>query len=90
MKITSTHDYADDSDTQTVEVITGVTTEGCIVSEREYVYQEEDTLEIKTGIEITLAVPQMDLEDQVFISLEQLRAEAEDSLTAEELTLVED
>ena len=38
MKITSTHDYADDSDTQTVEVITSVTTEGCIVSEREYAY----------------------------------------------------
>jgi len=84
------HDYAADGDTETFEVITGVTAEGCVISEREYAYQEEDTLEIKTGIEITLAVPQLDLDDQVYVSLEELRAEAEDSPTAEELTLVED
>lgn len=88
MKNVKVHDYAEDGDTETFQVITGVTAEGCVISEREYAYQEEDTLEIKTGVEITMSVPVMDTDEQVFRTLEDLAEE--NSLTAEELTLVED
>lgn len=88
MKNVKVHDYAEDGDTETFQVITGVTAEGCVISEREYAYQEEDTLEIKTGIEITMSVPTLDLEGQVYVSLEELRDETE--ITSEQLSLVED
>ena len=86
MKNVKIHDYADDGDTETFQVITGVTAEGCVISERGFTYQEEDTLEVKDGVEITMSVPVLDTEEQVFRTLEDL---AED-VTAEELTLVED
>lgn len=86
MKHVKIHDYAEDGDTETFQVITGVTVEGCVISEREYAYQEEDTLEIKTGVEITMSVPIMDTDEQVFRTLEELAEENE----PEELTLVED
>lgn len=86
MKSLKVHNYADDGDTETVQVITGVTAQGCVISEREYAYQEEDTLEIKTGVEITMSVPMLDTDAEVFVTLEELAEE----ITAEELTLVED
>lgn len=88
MKSVKVHDYAADGDTETFQVITGVTAQGCVISEREYAYQEEDTLEIKTGVEITMSVPVMDTEAAAFVTLEELAEE--NSITAEELTLVED
>ena len=84
MKNVKIHDYAEDGDTETFQVITGVTAQGCVISEREYAYQEEDTLDIKTGVEITMSVPVLDTEEQVFRTLEELAEE----VTAEELTLV--
>ena len=91
MRITKVHDYADDESTQTLQVISAVTNEGCIISEREYEYVEEDENDInygltRTGTEITMSVPRLDIEEQVFRTLEELA----DEITAEELTLVED
>ena len=84
-------DYAEDESTTTLQVISAVTAEGCVISEREYEYEDEDenskTFNQKlTGLEITLSVPMLDTEAQVYRTLEEL---AED-VTAEELTLVED
>jgi len=88
MKNVKIHDYAEDDDTETFQVITGVTAQGCVISEREYAYQEEDTLVIKTGVEITMSVPVLDTEAQAFVTLEELSEEA--NITADDLTLVED
>ena len=79
MKITNVKDYSQDDSTQTVECISAVTEHNCIVMERQYTYMEDDdpTMEIKTGLEITLTVPNLDLEDQVYRSLEDLREEVE-------------
>ena len=47
-------DYSDDDSTHTLEVITGITEHGCLVTNRDYTYVEEDTLEVKDGTEIVL------------------------------------
>lgn len=91
MKITKVRDYAEDESTQTVQVISAVTAEGCIIFEREYEYEEEDENSIDfgetlMGTEITMSVPTLDTEEQVYRTLAEL---AEETL-AEELTLVED
>ena len=92
MKITKVHDYAEDEDTQTLQVISAVTAEGCVISEREYEYEVEDENDINfgntlTGTEITMSVPILDTDEvQVYRTLEELAEET----TAEELTLVED
>lgn len=85
------HDYADDESTQTLQVISAVSAEGCVIAEREYEYVEEDENNINfgatlMGTEITLSVPYLDIEAQVYRTLEEL---AEETL-ADELTLVED
>jgi len=91
MKVTKVKDYAEDESTTTLQIISAVTPEGCVISEREYEYQDEDensrTFNQKlTGIEITLSVPILDTEEQVYRTLEELANE----VSAEELTLVED
>lgn len=91
MRNVKIHDYAEDDSTQTMQIISAVTAEGCIISEREYEYEEEDENSINfgktlTGIDITLSVPQIDTEAQVYRTLEELA----EQITAEELTLVED
>lgn len=91
MKITKIHDYAEDEDTQTLQVISAVTAQGCVISEREYEYEVEDEDNIDfgatlTGIEITLSVPCLNTEEQVYRTLEELAEE----VTSEELTLVEE
>ena len=86
MKIVNIHDYADDESTQTLKVISGVTAEGCAVSEREYAYRVRDHGEIRTGVEITMSTPDPDLEENGYRTLEELTAEAD----AEELSLAED
>jgi len=88
MKNVKIHDYAEDGDTETFQVITGVTAQGCVISEREYAYQEEDTLDIKTGIEITMSVPMLDTEAAAFITLEELAEESK--ITADDLSLVDE
>ncbi len=84
-------DYAEDESTTTLQVISAVTAEGCVISEREYEYEVEDENDIDfgatlTGIEITLSVPTLDTEEQVYRTLEELAEET----TAEDLSLVED
>ena len=91
MKVTKVKDYAEDESTTTLQIISAVTAQGCVISEREYEYEVEDENDIDfgatlTGIEITLSVPKLDTEEQVFRTLEELAEET----TAEELTLVED
>lgn len=90
MRVTKIHDYADDDSTNTLQRISAITTEGCIVSEREYEYEDGDENsktfgETLTGVEMILQVPELNLEDQVYRTLESLR-----ETPAEELTLVED
>ena len=77
MKVIEMKDYSDDDSTQTLETFAVVTEHNCIVDERLYTYLEDDTAILKHGLEITLEVPQLDLEDQVYRSLEDLRDEAE-------------
>ena len=84
-------DYAEDESTTTLQVISAVTAEGCVVSEREYEYEVEDENDIDfgatlTGIEITLSVPILDTEEQVYRTLEELAEEVD----ADDLSLVED
>ena len=91
MKIINVKDYAEDESTTTVQVISAVTQEGCIISEREFEYEVKDENSIDfgatlTGIEITMEVPVLDTEEQVYRTLEELAEE----ITSEELTLVED
>jgi len=91
MKVTKVKDYAEDESTQTLQIISAVTPQGCVISEREYEYEVDDENDIDfgatlTGIEITLSVPILDTEEQVYRTLEELAEET----TAEELTLVED
>jgi len=91
MRITNVKDYAEDETTTTVQVISAVTQEGCIISEREFEYEVKDENSIDfgetlTGIEITMEVPVLDTEEQVYRTLEELAEE----ITSEELTLVED
>jgi hypothetical protein len=94
VKSVKIHDYAEDGDTQTLQVITGVTEHGCVISEREYEYEVEDENDIDfgatlTGTEITMSVPQLDTDEvQVFRTLADLAEET--SITADDLTLVED
>jgi len=85
MKITNVKDYSQDDSTQTVECISAVTEHNCIVMERKYTYMEDNdpTMEIKTGLEITLTVPNLSLEDQVYRSLEDLRREADGDYVVE-------
>ena len=85
MKITEIKDYSEDDSTQTVEQISGVTEHNCVVMNREYTYIEEDdpTLEIKIGLEIILEVPERDLDEQVYRSLEDLREEVEGEMPVE-------
>ena len=77
MKIIKMKDYSDDDSTQTLETVNVVTEQNCIVEERLYSYLEEDTLEVKHGLEITLEVPKLDLDDLVYRTLEDLREDAE-------------
>lgn len=90
MRVTKVRDYADDDSTTTLQRISAITSEGCIVSEREYEYEDEDENsrtfgETLTGVEMILQVPELNLEDQVYRTLESLR-----ETPAAELTLVED
>ncbi len=91
MKVTNIKDYAEDESTMTVQIISAVTPEGCVISEREYEYEVEDENSIDygatlTGTEITMEVPFLDTEEQVYRTLEELAEE----IDTEELTLVED
>jgi hypothetical protein len=92
MKVTKVKDYAEDESTTTLQIISAVTAEGCVISEREYEYEVEDENDIDfgatlTGIEITLSVPVLDdTEEQVYRTLEELAEET----TAEDLSLVEE
>ena len=70
-------DYSDDDSTHTLEIITGITEHGCIVSDRAYTYIDEDTLEVCHGVEVILETDTSDLANQVTQSLEDLRREAE-------------
>lgn len=77
MRITKIHDYADDESTQTLQIIRAITSEGCVISEREYEYVEEDENDINfgetlTGIEITMSVPKLNTKKQVYRTLEEL------------------
>ena len=67
-------DYSDDDSTRTLSIITDTTECNCIVSEREFTYIEDDdpTLEVKHGVEITLETVS-DTDDQVYRSLEELQ-----------------
>ena len=90
MKITKIKDYANDDSTNTLHRISAITSEGCIVSEREYQYEGEDENsrtfgETLTAVEMILQVPTFNTEEQVFRTSESLKEP-----TAEELTLVED
>lgn len=87
MKVTKVHDYAADESTQTVQVISAVTKEGCIVTEREFEYTDLGTGAVQVGTEITLEVPHLNTEEQVYRTLEDLAAS---EITADEMTLVED
>ncbi len=91
MKVTKVKDYAEDESTTTLQIISAVTPEGCVISEREYEYEVEDENDINfgatlTGTEITLSVPILDTEEQVYRTLEELAQE----VSADELSLVED
>ena len=91
MKVTKVKDYAEDESTTTLQIISAVSLEGCIISEREYEYEVDDENDIDfgatlTGKEITLSVPVLDTEEQVYRTLEELAVE----ISADELTLVED
>jgi len=77
MKVLNMKDYSDDDSTQTLETVNIVTEHNCIVDERLYSYLEDETLEVKHGLEITMEVPKLELDDQVYRSLEDLREEAE-------------
>jgi hypothetical protein len=68
-------DYSDDDSTHTLAIITNVSEHDCFISEREYTYIEEDTLEVKTGLEVILEVPTLDTDEQVYRSLEDLADE---------------
>ena len=70
-------DYSDDDSTQTLETFAVVTEHNCIVEERLYTYLEDDTAIVKHGLEITLEVPKLELDDLVYRTLEQLREETE-------------
>lgn len=82
MKVTKVKDYAEDESTTTLQVISAVTNEGCIISEREYEYEEEDENsrdfgKTLNGTEITMSVPCIDTEAQVYRTLEDLAAETD-------------
>ena len=70
-------DYSEDDSTQTLETFAVVTEHNCIVEERLYTYLEDDTAIVKHGLEITLEVPKLELDDLVYRTLEQLREETE-------------
>lgn len=89
MRVTKIRDYADDDSTNTLQRISAITSEGCIVSEREYKYEDEDENsktfgETLTGTEVILQVPELNTEEQVYRTLESLQ-----ETMADELTLVE-
>ena len=67
-------DYSDDDSTHTLSIITDVTECNCIVSHREFTYMDDDdeTMEIKQGTEITLETL-CDSDDRVYCSLEELQ-----------------
>jgi hypothetical protein len=69
-------DYSEDDSTHTLSIITGITEHGCIVSDREYTYVDEDTLEVRHAAEITLETLS-DNDEQVTRSLEELREAVE-------------
>ena len=77
MKVIKMKDYSDDDSTQTLETFAVVTEHNCIVEERLYTYLEDDTAIVKHGLEITLEVPKLELDDLVYRTLEQLREETE-------------
>lgn len=83
MKIIKMKDYADDDSTQTLETVSAVTEHNCIVSERLYSYVEDGTLEVKTCLDVTLEVMQLDIDDRVYRSLEDLREEAEGEMVVD-------
>ncbi len=90
MKVTKVDDFANDDSTNTLRKINAITSEGCIVSEREYEYEDtdEDSLsfgQTLTGTEVILQVPEIDLDTQVYRTLESLL-----ETTTEELVLIED
>ncbi len=70
-------DYSDDDSTHTLEIITGVTEHGCIVSDREYTYVDEETLKLCKGVEVILETDTSDTAEQVTRSLEELREAVE-------------
>lgn len=77
MDVLKMKDYSDDDSAQTVESFNEITEQDCIVEERLYTYLEEDTLNVKHGLEITLEVPKLDIDNLVYKSLEDLREESE-------------
>lgn len=84
MRITKIHDYAEDESTQTLQIISAVTTEGCIVSEREYEYKIEDENDINfgktlVGTDITLSAPYLDTKAPVLRTLEELTLMEDDA-----------
>ena len=83
MKIIEMKDYADDDSTQTLETVSAVTEHNCIVSERLYSYVEDETLEVKTCLDVTLEVMQLDIDDRVYRSLEDLREEVEGEMVVD-------
>lgn len=88
MRITEMKDYADDDNTQTLHIISAVTSEGCVVSEREFEYEDEDENSKTFGqtlIGIEMILQTASIEDQVLRTLEELAEE----VTADELSLVE-
>jgi len=92
MKVTKVRDYASDDSTDTVQKISAITSEGCIVSEREYEYTDEDENSLSfgqtlTGTEFILQVPEIDLDTQVYRTLESLQEDETEELA---LALIED
>lgn len=90
MRVTKVDDYANDDSTNTLRKISAITSEGCIVSERKYKYKDTDENSLSfgqtlTGTEVILQVPEIDLDTQVYRTLESLQ-----ETVAKELTLIED
>ena len=72
--MTRVKDYSDDDSTRSLPIVTDITECNCLVSRREFTFIEDDddTLEVQHGVEITLEML-CDPEDQVYRSLEELQ-----------------
>lgn len=82
MNIQDIKDHSQDDTASTKNEYSIVTEQNCIVEGRLFTYLD-DNAEIQLEETITMQVPSMALEDQVYRSLEDLRAETEGDMVVD-------